>query len=157
MASGRDEDAVVASLGDPKTFAAQLKVQTRIDRVTTTSKLPDEVKNVFQAVLAILALAPFNFIFVLGPFIGLVGMNIAGWAMSGSLIFVSFLLLLVFLFKLAFFGVGLFTNLSAFFLCLGLVGVGCVGVVAMFWLTRFFMRGTASYLRWNLKMIQGRA
>jgi uncharacterized membrane protein len=158
VTAGRNEEAVITSLGDPKAFASKLQVQTKLDRVNAPSSgMPEQVRNVFGAVLAILALAPFNVIFVLGPFMALVGITIAGWAMSFSGILIAATLLGAFAFKLVFFGVGLYTHLSAFFLCMGVVGLGLLGLVLMFWITKFFIQGTVSYLRWNLKMIQGKA
>jgi uncharacterized membrane protein len=156
VAAGRDEETVVASLGSPHSFAAQLTVESKIARAEVTDRLPEKFRNVFGAVLAILALAPFNFIVVLGPFLALVGLNIAGWAVSMSAIFAAAMVLGVFLFKLTTFAVGIYTHLAALFLCLGLVGAGILGVILMFALTRFFLKATASYLRWNLKLIEGK-
>ena len=156
VAAGREEEAVVNSLGDPKAFASQLTVQTKIDQAQASKDLREQVRNVFGAVLAILTLAPFNVIFVLGPFMAVVGLNVAGWAVSFALVVVSLVLLAAFIFKLAVFSVGMYTHLSALFLCMGVVCLGCLGFVVMFYFTRFFMTATASYLRWNLKLLKGR-
>ena len=156
IAAGRDEEAVVASLGDPYVLANQLNVQNKIDRATNSTHFPDQMRNVFGAVLAILALAPFNVIFVLGPFLFLLGMIFAGWACSLSALIAALSVLGVFLFKLTFFVVGIYTHLSALFLCLGLVGAGVLGIFLMTALTQFFFKATVSYLRWNLKFIEGK-
>jgi uncharacterized membrane protein len=156
ISAGRDEEAVIDSLGDPRVLAGQLTVQTKIDRVEKSSRLPVQMRNLFGAVRAILALAPFNIIFVLGPFLFLFAMNMAGWAVSFAMLLSAVAVLGVFLFKLSFFVVGMYTHLSALFLCLGLIGLGCLGVMLMFTLTRFFFNATATYLKWNLKVIEGK-
>ena len=156
VSAGREEDAVIASLGDPRAFATQLKVQSKIDRVESSKRLPEQMQNVTGAVLAIMALAPFNVIFVLGPFIGIVSILFSGWLATLAILLGALVALLVFVSKLVFFGVGFYTHLSAFFLCVGVSSLGILGIYIMLAFTRFFVKATVTYLRWNLKLIEGK-
>ena len=68
VSAGRNEESVIASLGSPKELATNLSVDTKIQKAVKTDAFGKQIQNTFSAVLAILALAPLNLIFVLGPF-----------------------------------------------------------------------------------------
>lgn len=152
--AGRSEDDVLQGLGDARAFAANLKAESKIQQAQSSSNLQSQFHYTTRAVLAFLALAPLNFIFILGPFLGLCGLMIAGWVLSMSTTAVAILLLFVFLFTLIFLPVGFWVHVSAFFFIAGCIGVGVLGFFIMLTITRFFLKGTLRYLKWNLSMIR---
>ena len=157
VAAGRAEEDVVASLGTPRAFAVNLSVESKLQKAEGASSLNQQMTGTFSAVLAILALAPLNLIFVLGPYLALLGCNIAGWAVAISIICCAFAGLAIWAVKLVFLSVGAATHLASFFFILGWLGLGILSVFVMAWLTRAFITGTIAYLRWNLSFIRGKA
>jgi uncharacterized membrane protein len=161
VSSGRAEEQVVDSLGDPKAFAAgltaEMNAEMKIEQAAEQQNLKSQVRSTFGAVLAVLALAPFNLIFVFGPFMGLVGITIGGWAVAGTLIVLSGVALTTYFMKFITVSAGLWMNLSALFFVLGAAGAGILAFLFMYQMTKIFSTLTISYLRWNLNFIKGRA
>lgn len=153
--SGRSEETVVASLGDPKAFASGILAEARIKSAESTDGLGSKFSGTWKALVAILALAPLNVLIVLGPFLVLVAMLFAGWAVSLGLFLAAWAVLIAFLFKLVFITVGVWAHLSAFFFTVGWIGVGLLGLLLMAQATRFFLQGTLAYLKWNVNFVQG--
>ena len=157
MSAGRSEDDAIRALGDPRAFAANLTAELKIQRAASSPSLQKQVSGTMGAVVAILALAPLNLIFVLGPFLALVGVAVAGWFTAAAFLASSVAMLGIFFFKLVFVSVGFWTHVSALFFTLGSIGVSILGILVMYLLTQWFVRGTLAYLKWNLKFIQARA
>ncbi len=156
IAAGRNEEEVVDSLGSPKAFAAGITIESKFQKMENTESLKGQVSGTFGAVFAILALAPLNLIFVMGPFLAICGITMGGWAVSGAVFASSLAMFAVWMVKLIFVPVGLMTHLSAFFFALGMVGLGLLCFYVMAKLTRLFIKGTVAYLRFNLRLIQGK-
>lgn len=154
--AGRSEDEATASLGDPKIFAANLLAESRIKSAEQAPSLSGQMKNTLGAAIAILALAPLNFLFFAGPFLIACCLLIAGWAASFGFFVAAWALMILFLMKLAFLSVGLWTHLSAFFFTVGWIGASLLAFLVMAQASRWFLKGTLSYLKWNVHFIQGR-
>ena len=156
MAAGRSEEVAVASLGDPRLFASNLTAEMKIKTASEASSLGRQMSHTFGAVIAILALAPLNFLFVVGPFLLICGFLVAGWAGSFGVFVASWAIMIAFLFKFMFLSVGVWTHLSAFFFTVGWIGASCLAFLFMAHATRLFIKGTLAYLKWNINFIQGR-
>lgn len=156
MSAGRTEEQAVASLGDPKAFASSLSAETKIKKAEQSSNLSQQVRQTFGAVFAILALAPLNIIFVLGPFLFLSAMVFAGWAISFGTFIAAWAFLLGFFFKLAFVSVGFWVHASSFFFVVGWIGVSLLMFASMYIVTRAFAMGVLAYLKWNINFISAR-
>jgi uncharacterized membrane protein len=156
-ASGRSEEQVVASLGDPRAFASNLSATAHIDRATKSSGVREYTSATFRAVFAVLALAPLNLIFVLGPFLGLVGILVACWGVALALTLGAGGVMMGFFAKAIFVSVGFMAHLSTFFLIAGIIGLGIIGILIMLKVTELVMRGTIAYLRWNVNFVRGNA
>lgn len=154
---GRSEADVLQGLGDPKVFAQSLTAENKIQQARTTAELGPKLKHTFSALLAILALAPFNLIFVLGPLCALLGVLIAAWTLSGVTALVSLLLLMIYPFKFLVMSLGFWTHVGGFFFVLGSLFAGIFAVLAMVKITQWFLQGLLSYLNWNLNFIRGKA
>ena len=157
VSSGRNEEDVIAALGTPYTFAANLSIEAKLQKAEGAKTLSTQMRGTMSAVLAILALAPLNLIFVLGPFMALFACNLAGWASAFAVLIASLAAVGVWLFKLIFLSVGFATHLSSLLFILGWIGLGVLGIAVMVQVTRFFFKGTLAYLRWNLNLIRGKA
>jgi len=153
---GRSEADVLAGLGDTKVFAHSLSAENKIQQARTTSELGPKLKHTFSALLAILALAPFNLIFVLGPLCFLLGMLIVAWTLSGVAAFVSLLVVMIYPVKFLVLSLGFWTHLGGFFFVLGSLFAGIFALLAMVKITQWFLQGLLSYLNWNLNFIRGK-
>ena len=176
--SGRTEADVIGSLGEPKQLAKTLIAESRVtasENAFATShpgpggdnenapnasmqpaSLPTQISAMLRAFIAIVALAPFNLIFVLGPFLALMGCLFAAWAIGsaglvagiGSIFFVGSNLTGV--------GASVWAHVSS--VCLGLsvtmFSLAFLGMMAV--VTSWIAQGTVRYLRWNLDLIAER-
>jgi len=157
VASGRKEEAVIASLGEAKNLAANLQADIKIQRAENEKSFNKQVGHTVGAVFAILALAPLNIIIVLGPFMGILGLLIGGWALAMGLFASSIALFVIFIFKLIFISVGFWTQTSTLLFSLGLIGSGLLALIIMFGISNAFISMTISYLKWNLNFIKSRS
>lgn len=157
LKAGRTEEAVVQSFGDPKELARSLKAEIKIEKANDEKTLGKQVRGVFGAVGALLVLAPFNLIFVLGPFLAVIGVTFAGWVVAIAMGAVAVVLLGAFLLEFMFLGTALTVQLSTFFTFLGFIGLAALFVVGMYYVTKIIFKLILSYLRWNLNFIQNQA
>jgi uncharacterized membrane protein len=157
MAAGRSEEQAIAGLRDPSVFAANITAEMKIQRVQKSDSLPGQMKATVNAVVAILALAPLNLIFVLGPFLALVAVAIAGWAFAVLGVLASAILFVGFFLKLIFISAGFWVQISTFFFALGSIGTSFLELIAMYYITQWLVLGTLTYLKWNLNFVRSRA
>lgn len=157
VAAGRNEQDVVNSLGDPKAFASNLRAEVKIQKAETTGNLPRKVKHTFNAVIAVLALAPLNILVIFGPFLFILLMLFVGWLLVASAMFAAFAVLGMFLFKLVFVPVGFLIHAATFFFSCGCVGVSIVGGMILYKITEVLMSATVVYLKWNINFAKTRS
>ncbi|GIN92330.1 hypothetical protein J6TS1_25050 [Siminovitchia terrae] len=142
---GKTEEEISASLGSPQQIAKDLLVNHHLEKVETTKT----TGNVFRAVWAVIGLSFFNLVFVLGPFIGLIGAIVGGWV-SGMAFIVSPLLVLVsaIIFPEAFQWFDMFFSFI-------LSGIGFFIVIGMYFATRGIINGFVRYLKFNTRLVKG--
>ncbi len=151
--AGRNEAQVISSLGEPKVFAASLNATAKIEKASASATLKQQAGNTFHAVFAVLALAPFNVIFVLGPFITLVCLIGAGWITSCAVTFSSIIAVVAFLIKCIVMPAGVIHFISSLLFLVGVFGLSLLGLFAMYFVSQFFIRVTLKYLQWNLNFV----
>lgn len=153
--SGRDESSVISSLGDPSTLAKELKAEYQIKVAASESKIPAQAKGIFKAILALCVLAPFNLIFVLGPFLAICGALLAFGLTDlifGVLALAGLLVSLAFLFMM-----NPLIGLTGFFGALAIMGLSLIGFCAIYYITSGFMKVMVSFLKWNINFVTGAA
>lgn len=153
--SGRDEASVIASLGEPSALAKELKAEYQIKVAASESKIPAQAKGIFKAILALCVLAPFNLIFVLGPFIAVCATLFAFWmtdAVFGVLAVVGILVSLAFIFMTS-----PVLGVTGVFGCIAVLGFSLVVFCAMYYITVGFMKVMVSFLKWNINFVTGAA
>lgn len=155
VASGRTESDAVAGLGNPKEFAASIKAYSKIQRAGSSTSAKERTSNMLGAVFAVVALAPFNIIFVLGPFMGLVGVLMAFWGISLALLAASLAAFLAFFTTVVFSSFEPLLMAWYFFLSVGLIGLSILLLFGMTKVTHLFGQLTLRYLKWNLNLLQG--
>ncbi|MGG4471052.1 DUF1700 domain-containing protein [Paenibacillus alvei] len=141
---GKAENEIAASLGSPKLLAKEILANYHLEN----AKGAQTAGNVMRAVWAVIGLSFFNIIIVLGPFIALVGVILAGWAVSIAGISTPLLVLLNNLFGSSF-------DLFEWFLSFVYCGAGLLLFVGMQWITKWFMRGFVRYISFNTALVKG--
>lgn len=151
--SGKDEEEIARSLGNPKMIGKSYQVDATLNRGEGKPRF----KDVLSAVLASLSLGFFNIVFVLGPFLGLVGVLIGMWAagialgLSGVAALIGIILQPVLPPELSIEGVNVAFLVSA---SIGAAALGFLAVIGLWQLTKLFARGTGRYLRFNAQFIR---
>ncbi len=155
--AGRSEEDVLKSLGDPKSLANSLQADLKIQRAESASSFNNQIRLTVSALLATLALAPLNIIFVLGPFLGLIGLLVGGWAVAMGLFASAIGIFVSFFGKLIFMSAGFWTHISTLFFSVGLIGLSLLVLIFMYLISTAVLKGTISYLKWNLNFIRTRS
>ncbi|MFE3974699.1 MULTISPECIES: DUF1700 domain-containing protein [unclassified Peribacillus] len=143
MEKGKTEQEISTSLGNPKQISKELLASYHLGQVQQSTS----AGNVMRAVWAVIGLGFFNLVIVLGPFMALVGVVIAGWASAVAFILAP----LGVIFNLA---VGNFQLFDLFF-ALGLSGIGIFIAMGMFVATSALTKGFIRYLKFNASLVKG--
>lgn len=155
---GKSEEDICRSLGNPVQIGRSSRAELMVDKLDEESK----AGNVFKAVIASFSLGFFNIVFVLGPYLGLVGAMIGLWAAALSLMLSGVASVLFILFKpiIKIFipyvmqpdGFGI--SLAVFLAGIALFSIGSLAVIGMVKMSKLFIRGTVKYLQSNGKIIK---
>ncbi|QJC50537.1 DUF1700 domain-containing protein [Paenibacillus albicereus] len=142
---GQPEAATAAELGDPRAIAKELLLGYRVQEA---SQGGGGVRLVSRAVFAAVGLGFFNLVFVLGPYLALLGMLLALWAVAGSFVLAAFPILYEGLF-----GDALPLTLGVYGAMVA-AGLGLLLGAAAYKLTGGIMRMTLKYLLANTRMMK---
>ncbi len=145
LQNGETEEEIAASLGSPEQLGKELSAVHHVEIAEDTSS----AGSFFRALWAVIGLSFFNLIIVLGPFLALAGVLIAGWIVA-----VSFTLS----------PVGVLINTAIYpevfelfnlFFTLALAGLGLLVGRWMFSLTVWMKNMFVRYFKYNLRMVKG--
>lgn len=158
LEEGKTEEEIADALGNPKTLAKQFKASFMVEQAKDTAS----TGNVFRAVVAVISLGFFNLVFVLGPFLGILGVLLGLFAASAAVIISG---------VAVFFGViahpilGAYLHIPSYLLDniigsialgTGLIALGLLMSIGVCFLARFLYLGTVKYLQMNIRIISGR-
>ncbi|MGM0889100.1 MAG: DUF1700 domain-containing protein [Bacillota bacterium] len=143
MEEGKSEQEISKSLGNPRQISKELMASFHLGQVEQTTS----AGNVMRAVWAVIGLGFFYLVIVLGPFIALIGVVIAGWVSAIAFILAP----LGALFNLV---LGNFQLFDLFF-ALGLCGIGIFIAMGMFVATSALTKGFIRYLKFNASLVKG--
>lgn len=158
LQEGKTEEEIAQSLGHPRTLAKQF----RANYIVNQAKSDSSTGNVFRAIFAVISLGFFNLIFVLGPFLGLIGVLIGLFATSFGLIvagFAVFVAIFISPFTIPFVGYtgSISVSLSPIvliFISIGLTSFGTLFFIGSSYLAKLLFRGIIKYLQMNLNIIK---
>lgn len=145
LEEGKTEEQIADSLGSPNQIAKELLASYHLEKVESTTT----TGNIFRAVWAVIGLGFFNVVIVLGPFIALAAVIIAGWASGVAFIASPLLVLLNIVIYPASF------ELFNLFFSVLLSGIGFFIAIGMFYATRTLTNGFIRYLQYNVKLVKG--
>ncbi|KQU23112.1 hypothetical protein ASG65_01945 [Bacillus sp. Leaf13] len=143
LEKGKTEQEISEALGNPKQISKELLASYHLGQVEETTS----AGNVMRAVWAVIGLGFFNIVIVLGPFIALLGVVIAGWASAIGFILAPLGVLLNLI-------LGSFQLFDLFF-ALGLCGIGIFIAMGMFVATSALIKGFIRYLKFNVSLVKG--
>jgi len=145
---GKSEEQIAEALGDPKVIAKQYKVDSLVREATETKS----VRNITRAVIATIGLGFFNLIFILGPFLAIVGVMVGFFAASIGMVlggvagFVATLIRIPIIAQIH--------PLAALFFTTGVTAMGMLFFIGNLYIGRFLYNATLAYLRLNLSIIR---
>ncbi len=151
---GRTEEDLAKSLGDPKALANQMRASimvARAEKETTTV-------NITRAVFASLGLGFFNLIFILGPFVGILGVlaGLFAAAIGATAGGITGLLGTIFspLFPEYF---NLIVNPAVgIFASIGVICFGVLFFIGDMYLARTLFRLFIRYIKFNVRIVTGK-
>lgn len=157
VAAGRTEESIVASFGQPEELARTLKTEIKIVKAQDEIKLGAKLKGMLGAAGALLVLAPFNLIFVLGPMMALFGILMGGWATAVAITVVCFTVALAFFFFTIVMPAGALGWVGIGFTFLGIMFLGLAGLGVMYAFSMMVAQLILRYLKWNLNFVKRQA
>lgn len=144
---GKTEEEIAASLGTPAEVAGRIIHARSEQRSQADALVPGNVRSVLVSVAVVL----FNLMFVVGPYVGLIGVLIGLMASSVALVLAPIGMIA---------GAGIpalqVEKLYVVFGSLAAVGLGGMLGVAVIMITRWVYRLTRRYLQFNLNLIRGK-
>jgi uncharacterized membrane protein len=156
-AEGKSEDSICRALGNPRVIGKSYTIDTLLEERQESGEL--RATSVLRALLASISLTFFNLIFVLGPFLALLGIMAGLWAVAVSLPLTGIALMLAPLASAVVPRYFLLADLNGAFLVfagLGTVALGVLAVIGMAQLTRALVKLVASYVKFNARIVTRR-
>jgi uncharacterized membrane protein len=155
LEEGKPEEEIALALGDPSAIARQYRANFAVEQAETKTT----TANVFRAVFATVSLGFFNLVFVVGPFIGLLGILLGLFVAAGGITAAGisaflgtvFAPILPFTFSAA--DVSGAGRIVVLFASIGFAAFGLLFLIGDYYLARWFYRLTIRYLRFNLNII----
>ncbi len=152
---GRSEQELIESLGEPGTLGKQIKADYRIKKAEKNFS----ANNIVRAVFATAGLGFLNLVFVLGPFLGALGMLFGlmaggititsiGVVLSLSSLIAAFVPVSQFTFS------GMYPQAMIFF-GISMASFGLLFLIGWGYLVKWFYILTVRYLKFNAKIITG--
>ncbi|BBI34239.1 HAAS signaling domain-containing protein [Cohnella abietis] len=142
---GSTEEEIAQELGDPRLIAKEMLLGYRVEQAVSKN---GGITHVSRAVFAAVSLGFFNLIFILGPFIALLGVLLALWASSVAIGLSSLVAIYEGVFGEA------FTKVQGIYVAITLIAVGMLLGAFSLWLTRVVSRVTLQYLKFNSRVIR---
>lgn len=165
--AGRTDAEVIATLGQPAHIAKQLIADHHLSRAQSNLTLASFLK----ATLAVVSLTFFNLVFILGPLIGAIGFLFGLWIASISFVITPLLYIISLAFNLPTFGTQSITGLLqqsdlpqniqqslvtfGGFISITASGVGLLGCVVLYYISRWFIHLFIRYMRANVAILRG--
>lgn len=155
---GKTEEEIISSLGTPKTIAKQYKANYIVNQAVANPS----PSNILKAVFATIVLGFFNLVFVLGPFLGLVGLLIGLFGASIGITIAGISLFFQAALGPALGSLGSYLSVpfaleanpgATLFLSTGLTSLGLLFSIGNCYLAKWLYIGTIHYLKFNLKLI----
>lgn len=153
LEKGKSEEDIIKALGDPGKLGKSYRAISVIEEVNNNPT----PSNIYKALLSVLSLGFFNIVFIVGPYIGLLGVLLAFFASAVAMIIAGLATVIT----------PLVNNIMPIIIVADkipsiaviLIGVGVTSLGILFFIFDIFIGkkiyfGTVKYLNWNLDIIK---
>lgn len=144
-AEGKAESQIVESLGPPKQLSKELLANFHIGEMEKTLT----TQNIFRAVWAAIGLGFVNLVLILGPFLVLLVLLVAGWTVGIAGMISPILVVINFITN-----PGVYEWFDAFF-SITLCGMGLFISMGLYYVTLWIKKGSLRYLKYNVSVVKG--
>jgi uncharacterized membrane protein len=145
--NGKTEQEILDGLGSAKQIAKELRAAYHLG---TVREKPN-VANLLRATFALISLTLFNLVFVLGPLLGLFGLLVGCW--FGVLSMIAAPIWTGIQDTEAVNAMGWFPWFGSIAIC----GAGILLGVALFFFSKWLVKGLVWYMQFNLSIVKGGA
>ncbi len=152
--AGKSESEIADSLGHPRAVAQEYLVTNLIQKADTSTTAIGRMGVFWQILLVVIILAPFNFIFLIGPFVIALVFIVTGWAIPIAIAGVSIAIFGAFLSSASVAPIGVLSGISLLCLFLGVLGLSGILGTIMVAISRLFSKFLIAYTRWNINFIK---
>lgn len=158
LKNGKPEGEIANDLGDPVNIAKQYRAEFMLKEAENNTS----TNNIFRAVLAVVGLGFFNLFFVLGPFLGIVGIIIGLFAAALALTVSGIAAFLASLFYPLYINIlpieislpaGI-SQIAMIFISIGIGSLGVLSTIGVAKLAQFLYEVTIRYLRYNIEIVK---
>lgn len=153
---GKTEEVIVEKLGDPLTVAKAYQAEALILQIED-APVQDQAAYLIRAFLRLVVVTPLNFVMLLGPVLILSVIVFTMWTVVLSLAIAGFGVSGELLASLSILTSGIWGLAMSLFGGIAIISWTLLGILVMFFITRFLFRTFIDYLRWNIQFIKGDA
>ncbi|NLM97638.1 MAG: DUF1700 domain-containing protein [Halanaerobiaceae bacterium] len=153
LEKGQSEEEITKKLGDPARLARSYRAISVIEEV---NKNPT-ASNIFRAIFSVLSLGFFNLVFMLGPYLGILGVLLALFVSAIVIIAAGIFTVFAPFLSTIFPDIIITGNISAVALILSGIGVSSLGILLFIFdifIGKKIFSGTVRYLNWNLDILK---
>lgn len=154
IASGRNEEEVVKSLGTPKSFADSLKLEVQVKKIEEAPDLFSKGKETLKTTWVLFALMPLNIFLILVPGITVLSF-LFSWLTVGSVFAIGGVALICFTFFSLFLGFTVLQFFAFLFLSIGFISMGTATLALLYKVLELSFNLFLQYVQWNLRLIKG--
>lgn len=156
---GKTEADIAQSLGSPEILAREFKVSFAVNQAEQSKS----TENIFKAVFATVSLGFFNLIFVLGPFLAVLGVVLGFFIAAIGISIAGIILFSLSIFNPGYYpwwisipGILMVNPIGTMFLGLGFACLGLLLLIFTITFAKFVYQLMIQYLKFNVKIISGR-
>lgn len=154
VASGRNEEEVVKSLGSPKNFADSLRFETHVKKIQDTEDIWGKSKEAWKASVTLIALMPLNLFLILVPGITVLSFLFTWLSLGISLFIIGFIFVFISFFSVLF-GFTLPQLFGFLLLSIGTTAAGVSMLALLYKVLQMSFDLLVKYLNWNIKVFKG--
>ncbi len=154
LAEGKTEEQIAQALGNPRIIGKSYRIDALLEEPREGGGVT--AASVLRAIILSLSLTFVNVVFVLGPFIALLGVLFALWCAVAAIVFSGFACMVAPTWSSDVQGLSTFAGrIVLFFSGIGVSAMGELAGIGMWLLTKWFFLGVAAYVKFNARIVRG--
>lgn len=154
MASGREEEEVISSLGNPKNFADSLKLENQVKKIQSTEDMWGKSKEAWKATVLLVALMPLNLFLILVPGVAVLSFLFSWLTVGASLLFGGAIMIFVSFFSMLL-GFTFAQFVGFVLLSIGTFALGVSTLALLYKVLQIMFDLIVRYYNWNVQVFKG--